>query len=329
MGLVWVDPSPGNSCPTCKHFTGRTFPDGGELPLPAHPGCECFYMVSDGAGTAVDWDEEPGFARQTYIYYAAWLLREGRELPPVLEPLRAEAEAHNEKREGEGGLTPTLALPLRGGGEWKETGGLTPTLALPLRGGGEWKEMGGLTPTLALPLRGGGEWKEKNGMSEFRFNVYARPGRVDRDGHIIYGVSAAQGGVEALGHRMLLDGKTIEQIVQLGAAKAKGVKSRFAHPGLSSNGMGKFLGRLHNWRQEGQKATADLHLSDLAAKSPEGDLRTYTEELAEKEPDMFGMSIVFNGRRVWIKADGRRLTRIDRNGRLMPRLKCRWYGWIN
>lgn len=126
---------------------------------------------------------------------------------------------------------------------------------------------------------------------------------VDREQHIIHGVSAAQA-VEALGHDMILDGRTIAQVVEHGNAARNGVKSRFTHPGLSSTGLGKYLGRLRDFRQEGDKALADLHLADSAFKTPEGDLGTYVMDMAEHDPDMFGMSMVIQGRRVWTLADG-------------------------
>jgi hypothetical protein len=126
---------------------------------------------------------------------------------------------------------------------------------------------------------------------------------IDRDRNIIYGVSAAQA-VEALGHDMVLDGKTIGQLVEHGNAARNGVKSRFTHPGLSSTGLGKYLGRMRNFRQEGDKAIADLHLADSAFKTPDGDLGTYVMDMAENDPDMFGMSVVIQGRRVWTLADG-------------------------
>ncbi len=136
-----------------------------------------------------------------------------------------------------------------------------------------------------------------------RLNLYAPPEKVDRENHVIRGVSATQA-VEALGHSFLLDQTTINTIVQLGQEKNKGIKSRFTHPGLSSNGLGKFLGRAHNWQVQGNAAIMDLHLSELAAKAPQGDLREYTETLAEKESDMFGMSIVFNHDLIWMTKEG-------------------------
>jgi hypothetical protein len=131
----------------------------------------------------------------------------------------------------------------------------------------------------------------------------APPARVDREQHIIYGVSAAQA-VEALGHRMLLDGKSIGQLVEHGNAARNGIKSRFTHPGLSSSGLGKYLGRLRNFRQEGDKALADLHIADSAFKTPEGDLGTYVMDMADGDPDMFGMSVVIKGQRVWVLDNG-------------------------
>ena len=137
---------------------------------------------------------------------------------------------------------------------------------------------------------------------------------VDRERHIIFGVSAAQA-VEALGHGMVLDGRTIAQVVEHGNAARNGVKSRFAHPGLSGDGLGKHLGRLRNFRQEGDKALADLHIADSAFKSPNGDLGTYIMDMAEDDPDMFGMSMVIKGEKVWTLADGSEVDWADDNGR--------------
>ena len=144
------------------------------------------------------------------------------------------------------------------------------------------------------------------------------PARVDREAHIIYGVSAAQA-VEALGHDMLLDGRSISQIVEHGNAARNGVKSRFTHPGLSSTGLGKYLGRMRDFRQEGDKAVADLHLADSAFRTPEGDLGNYVMDMAENDPDMFGMSVVIKGKRVWTLSDGSELDGVDGAGNPIAR----------
>lgn len=132
----------------------------------------------------------------------------------------------------------------------------------------------------------------------YRFTAYAPPARVDREQHVIYGVSAMQA-VEALGHRLMVDAKSLEQFVTLANATAHGLKSRFTHPGLSADGLGKHLGRIRNFRVEGDKAVGDLYLSETAAKSPHGDLRAYVESLAAEDPEAFGMSVVVDGYGAW------------------------------
>lgn len=129
------------------------------------------------------------------------------------------------------------------------------------------------------------------------------PARVDRENRVIYGVSAAQA-VEALGHGIELDQRTLEQIVELGNKARHGIKSRFTHPGLSNNGLGKHLGRMKNFRVEGDKAVGDLHLAESAFKAPDGNLGEYVMELAEEDSAAFGMSIVAGGELVWTRANG-------------------------
>lgn len=126
---------------------------------------------------------------------------------------------------------------------------------------------------------------------------------VDREARVIRGVSCAQA-VEALGHGLMLDSTTLSQLAELGNAAKKGVKSRFTHPGLSSDGLGKYLGRLRDFRVEDDKTLADLYLSDLASKSPDGDLASYVMDMAADEPDMFGLSVVIDVDAVWQRADG-------------------------
>lgn len=141
-------------------------------------------------------------------------------------------------------------------------------------------------------------------MERFRsLPVKSNQLRVDRDQRVIFGVSAAQA-VEALGHGVMLDEKSLDQLVNMGNASQRGIKSRFTHPGMSADGLGKYLGRLRDFRREGDKAIADLHLSGLASKSPSGDLGAYVMDMATNEPDMFGMSVVIDMDRVWRLADG-------------------------
>lgn len=140
--------------------------------------------------------------------------------------------------------------------------------------------------------------------------------RVDKEKNIIHGVSMAQTG-PALGHNMEFDAVSIRQAVELSAALPRGVKSRFTHPGLSSDGFGSFLGRVMDPRVEGDKAVGDLHVSDMAFTSPRGDLGTYVLGMAEKEPDTFGMSmVVMLSKTVWVMEDGREILCHDYENRV-------------
>jgi hypothetical protein len=102
---------------------------------------------------------------------------------------------------------------------------------------------------------------------------------------------------EALGHGVWID-KAFCQSVAIMAAQGKlataGIKARFGHPNMCSDALGTFLGRWKSVKvDEMGKVSGDLHLSSTASESPKGDLRKYVEEMAAKEPDHFGASIVF------------------------------------
>lgn len=101
---------------------------------------------------------------------------------------------------------------------------------------------------------------------------------------------------EALGHGFWIDAEFCADIAKRGAmAGDKGMKARFGHPNMCSEALGTFLGRWKATRFDAEtgRVTGDLHLSSTAAESPKGDLRKYVEEMAAKEPDHFGASIVF------------------------------------
>lgn len=120
---------------------------------------------------------------------------------------------------------------------------------------------------------------------------------VDREGGmygagLISGVSLITRG-EALGHEMWIDADFLSDVTAALNATPNGIKSRFTHPGLSSDGTGQFLGRLTNAHTEGDQVFADLHLSETATKAPDGDLADYVMTLAEEDPEAFGLSIVF------------------------------------
>ena len=117
--------------------------------------------------------------------------------------------------------------------------------------------------------------------------------KVDREANVLRGVSAIARG-PALGHGMFVDALMVSQVVEAGNAAKGGVKARFTHPGMSSDGLGTLLGRAENFRVESGKALADLYIVKSAFTSPKGDIATYAMDLAEESPDKAGFSIVFS-----------------------------------
>lgn len=111
---------------------------------------------------------------------------------------------------------------------------------------------------------------------------------------IIRGVALATVG-EALGHEQWLDQTTIEQVTHYAAAKGDaGLKARFTHPSMSSDGTGKLLGRIYDVRTEGEKSVGDLHLAESATQTPDGNLAEYVLQLTAEDPTAAGLSIVFH-----------------------------------
>jgi hypothetical protein len=85
--------------------------------------------------------------------------------------------------------------------------------------------------------------------------------------------------------------ETLQQAYQFATHGNNGLKARFTHPNMSSDGMGSYLGRWKNFRLADGVLRADLHIADAAFKSPQGDLGTYVMEMADNNPDMFGVSL--------------------------------------
>ena len=119
-------------------------------------------------------------------------------------------------------------------------------------------------------------------------------GGVDAEKHTLKDALMIRPG-EALGHDVWIDAAFCADVAaRCGQAGDKGLKARFGHPNMCSEALGTFLGRWKGGRvDEMGRTIADLHLSSVASESPKGDLRKYVEEMAAKEPDHFGASIVF------------------------------------
>ena len=67
------------------------------------------------------------------------------------------------------------------------------------------------------------------------------------------------------------DDAALSRIAELGrAAGERGLRSRLSHPNESDDGLTKHLGRAKNFRRDGDKVRADLHIADVAMDQPVG-----------------------------------------------------------
>jgi hypothetical protein len=125
-----------------------------------------------------------------------------------------------------------------------------------------------------------------------RMTQAATAPRVDRERGIIYGAALIQLGDINDDRQVFADETTLTQTLSLSKGRVKGLKSRFTHPNMSNDGLGQFLGRWKNHRlsDDGQFVLADLHVSPIARKG-ENSRGEYTLDMAEQEPDMFGVSL--------------------------------------
>lgn len=173
-----------------------------------------------------------------------------------------------------------------------------------------------LDESLDLGLAGEGRWHR----CSVAHGIELREGKpaVDREAGIIYGYSVISMG-PALGHDMEVDSTTLDQVVQFGNASKSGIKSRFDHPNASNTSMGTFLGRTKNFRKSGARVIGDLHLSESAKEAPQGDLYSYVLGLAERDPEAFGASIVFEGKAEQ-QLDDEGSSKKDSKGHPLPRL---------
>jgi hypothetical protein len=132
---------------------------------------------------------------------------------------------------------------------------------------------------------------------------------IDRELGIIQGVTIARIGI-AKGHGGFVDRTFLLQIVDNAASKPAGIKARFGHPNMCSQALGTYLGRFKNYSYSGDQVKADLHLDETSKNTPNGDLFSYVLDMAGKNPDMFGASIVFEiGESVFLEeeVDGKKV----------------------
>lgn len=112
----------------------------------------------------------------------------------------------------------------------------------------------------------------------------ASAGVIDAEAGIIRGVSLITKG-PALGHGVMIDSTTLEQVKAAAEEYTGGLKVVLNHSG----GAGDIVGFIDTMRISGDKLLGDLH---LLKTSPH---REYLLEIAERIPDTFGLSIAFSG----------------------------------
>lgn len=125
----------------------------------------------------------------------------------------------------------------------------------------------------------------------FRTSLVTGAERVDRKNKIIFGANLMQEGDLNDDRDWTVDNGTLSNALQLMQQRNNGAKARFTHPNMSADGMGSYLGRWKNPRIDGGTLRADLHLADSAFKSPNGDLGSYVMDMAEEDPEAFGISL--------------------------------------
>ena len=115
----------------------------------------------------------------------------------------------------------------------------------------------------------------------------------DRNRNIIFGAKLIQAGrlndYEA--RPWEVDETTLQQTLEHGSKRNKGLKARFSHPNMSDDGLGSFVGYWKDLRIVGDAVYGDLYLADSAFDTPKGDLATYLLDRAEEDPDSFGVSL--------------------------------------
>lgn len=113
--------------------------------------------------------------------------------------------------------------------------------------------------------------------------------KIDKDAGIIYGVQVIREG-DAEGHDLSVDGKTLKQVKELASEFSGGLKVRAKHPSTGQEvPVSSIIGSLKKFRIVDKCLRADLHL----LKSDENFAKYI--ELAETQPENFGLSIVFKG----------------------------------
>lgn len=158
-------------------------------------------------------------------------------------------------------------------------------------------------------------------MTTFSFQIHPnyRPRqtpKIDRPNSRMYGIVAGMD-VEATGHGVCCDVKSLEIIAKLANTHPEGIIGRFGHPGMSENATGRKIQLAYHWRVlKGEKAddphtylVHDTQFMAAARTSPAfaQDPVEYIMNMAEQHPRHLGESLVLTGATVWTTKDGQEL----------------------
>ncbi len=162
-----------------------------------------------------------------------------------------------------------------------------------------------------------------------RAGIAGKPEAVDKQAKVLRGYVVAQAGPFKSQGRGEFDRQSLDTIVAMGNAAPKGLKSRLGHPGMSEDGIGKFLGRSTDFRNSNAVSStmgklvaavrADLHFDPTAHDTPHGDLAGYVLGLAESDPDAISSSLVLQVDEEW-RIDKKGVPLTDDNGDPLPPL---------
>lgn len=130
-------------------------------------------------------------------------------------------------------------------------------------------------------------------------------GRISEDGKIVRGVSVITEG-QAKGHDLYIDSKTLETLLEAAQAEKGGrVKTKLNHRGANGqpSGIESVFGYLSDFRIEGPKLLADLHLLKAHKEYDQ------TIEQIREIPEHIGLSVAFSGKPEVI--DGKKFARAE------------------
>ena len=157
---------------------------------------------------------------------------------------------------------------------------------------------------------------------------------MDKEAEIIHGFIVAQEGPFKSEGRGEFDAKALKTIVKMMKDSPNGLKSRFTHPDMSNDGLGKFLGRAKNPRldkisvrdSEGAKkddeitvVRADLHIDPSSHSTPSGDLGGYIMQLVANDSDALSSSLVLRVEQEY-RTDKKGHPEVDDDGNELPPL---------